>query len=454
MLQIHRIVQSLLPGSLAAKTILTLLQSSNVGIAFTTIYTFFQLYHYLSRTISLFASICIGESQQIYPFIVSWASQRFRYRSEVEVADNAQADVKTLNTTRFMPVFGSFFFSEDGRIFMFVRTQGESSSQAGEGQEARIILKTFGRSTNPIRELLDKIIRNRSQQNLQHINIWMLRANATKFFGNPWTLSTPKLPRMLDTVVLDENTKQTVVDQIDAFLSSDGWYMERGIPWRIGYLFHGPPGTGKTSFASALAAALSLNVYMFSLTENDTQDSDLIRFLQHVPERSIVLLEDIDSSASTLKRPASNLNDSRTVGQENRSNISLAGLLNCLDGSLSPEGVIYIVTTNHPDKLDEALIRPGRVDHRIHFTKATRYQAKTMFMRMYADPQADMDKLQELGCQFADAIPEVGLSPAEIQGFLITKKHGPHKAVECVAAWVQESQERAGKDVTTATKDT
>jgi chaperone BCS1 len=207
---------------------------------------------------------------------------------------------------------------------------------------------------------------------------------------------------------------------------------------------HGPPGTGKTSFVSALAAKLSLHIYILSLTENDIQDSDIIQFMQSVPARSIVLLKDIDSSASTLNRAASNSNDGQTIGPEKNNSISLAGLLNCFDGIISPDGVIVVMTANDADKLGEALTRPGRVDHKISFTRATRYQAKSMFERMYQDSKTTMGELQKLGTEFADAIPEAGLSPADIQSFLIAHKHHPNEAVRGVAAWVQDTQERAG----------
>jgi hypothetical protein len=186
--RVQRIAQSLILGSLATSTILTLSQSPNIEVIFTTIYTIFRIFQYLGSTIGPFASISIGESQQIYPIIASWASQRFQNRSDVEISDredNApQADIQTLNTTRFMPSFSSHLFWQHSCLFVFVRTQGEPNSQAGEGREARIVLKTLGCSTKPVQKLLYHIVRETAPQTQRHTSTWVLRPNAAKFFAS------------------------------------------------------------------------------------------------------------------------------------------------------------------------------------------------------------------------------------------------------------------------------
>ena len=153
------------------------------------------------------------------------------------------------------------------------------------------------------------------------------------------------------------------------------------------------------------------------------------------------------------------------------------------------------MTTNHPEKLDEALIRPGRVDHQVAFTNATRHQIAQLFERMYTNdlptrtiplsalnqqqqgqtskttpvsqnPASDItskgekggekaalkekgeeeeltkEELQVVARQFADEIPENVFSPAEIQGFLLKRKKEPRKAVREVGEWVGGMVER------------
>jgi len=79
------------------------------------------------------------------------------------------------------------------------------------------------------------------------------------------------------------------------FLQSEEWYIEKGIPFRRGYLLHGPPGTGKTSFTEAIAGKLKLNICYLNLSGNKLDDDGLNRLLNNTPERSIILLEDIDA---------------------------------------------------------------------------------------------------------------------------------------------------------------
>jgi chaperone BCS1 len=160
-----------------------------------------------------------------------------------------------------------------------------------------------------------------------------------------------------------------------------------------------------------------------------------------------------------------------------KSKISLAGLLNIIDGAASSEGRVLIMTTNYPEKLDSALIRPGRVDLQIKFTLATRTQVEEIFRRMYSD-EADSkkcdgssdggekkyapekngndnkkkkaatagnkspnfatlppDQLTDMARQFADALPEAVFSPAEIQGYLLQKKSDPQGALDGVGEW-------------------
>ncbi|KAF7563391.1 hypothetical protein G7046_g749 [Stylonectria norvegica] len=143
--------------------------------------------------------------------------------------------------------------------------------------------------------------------------------------------------------------------------------------------------------------------------------------------------------------------------------ISLSGLLNAIDGVASHEGRVLIMTTNKPESLDEALIRPGRVDLQVGFTNATGTQATELFHRMYevarsktaaaahkpveAEPVKVLKKDDELDVtakelrtiseEFGSLIPENTFSPAEIQGFLLKRKKSPRKALEDTAAWVE-----------------
>jgi len=98
--------------------------------------------------------------------------------------------------------------------------------------------------------------------------------------------------------VLDEGVKERIVADARAFMARGQWYSDRGIPYRRGYLLHGPPGSGKSSFVQALAGELEYNICVLNLSERGLTDYKLNHLLANAPERSIVLLEDIDAAFS------------------------------------------------------------------------------------------------------------------------------------------------------------
>ncbi|KAI9832001.1 MAG: Complex III assembly protein translocase and chaperone, partial [Sarea resinae] len=140
-----------------------------------------------------------------------------------------------------------------------------------------------------------------------------------KPFGNP----RPKRP--LGSVILDKGIKDRVVADVKDFMGSAQWYYDRGIPYRRGYLLHGPPGTGKSSFIQALAGELDYNIALINLSERGLTDDRLNHLLTIVPPKTIVLLEDIDAAFSN-RRVQSDEDGYRGA------NVTFSGLLNALDG--------------------------------------------------------------------------------------------------------------------------
>lgn len=158
--------------------------------------------------------------------------------------------------------------------------------------------------------------------------------------------------RPLDTVILRAGQRETIENDLREFLGAEDTYVRLGIPWHRGYLFHGPPGTGKTSLAKAIAEHFDLDVYYVPLSDLSA-DTNLINLLSGVEPRSVLLLEDID-----VVHAAKSRDDAESQG------LSLSGLLNALDGLATPHGLLTIMTTNDYSVLDPALLRAGRVDRR------------------------------------------------------------------------------------------
>ena len=187
----------------------------------------------------------------------------------------------------------------------------------------------------------------------------------------------PKRRRPFDSVVLEQGLSERILNDVQEFLRDRTWYLDRGIPYRRGYLLHGPPGTGKTSFVQALAGELDFNIAMLSLSQRGLTDDKLNHLLLNVPARTLVLLEDADAAFGNRRQ----VDDDGYAG----ANVTFSGLLNALDGVASAEESIIFMTTNHIDRLDDALIRPGRVDVRLELGNATEWQMARLWDRFYAD---------------------------------------------------------------------
>ena len=140
-----------------------------------------------------------------------------------------------------------------------------------------------------------------------------------------------------------------ILERCRNFLSNQNFYIERGVPWRLGILLHGPPGNGKTSLVNALAYELNLALGILNLTVDQISDNTLLELLGNC-NGMIVVIEDVDS-----------LFNKRSKDEAGKS-ISFSGLLNAIDGIAAGGGRIIIMTTNHIEKLDSALIRGGRID--------------------------------------------------------------------------------------------
>lgn len=123
-------------------------------------------------------------------------------------------------------------------------------------------------------------------------------------------------------------------------------------------------------------------------------------------------------------------NDEQKAAFRGLNRVTLSGLLNALDGVASSEGRIVFMTTNYLDRLDAALIRPGRVDLKEYIGYCTRFQLEQMYRRFYNGPNVD-----EFAAQFADNVmsEKKNVSPAMVQGYFMIHKLSPQeKVVESV----------------------
>ena len=254
----------------------------------------------------------------------------------------------------FSPGEGFHVFVLDGRLMWMKR-----EVQVGVSVIEKITLSTFGRDKPPLEALVHAAMAHRIERELNRIAIYVPSP-----YNNEWTRARLGNNRKLDSVVLKAGQKEAIIADLDRFFASRERYETLGIPWRRGYLLYGPPGTGKTSLVTALASELSLNVCVLSLASPNVTDEKIGNLLASVPRRSVILIEDVDAFFQQRSKADAGVK------------VSYSGFINALDGVAAHEGSVVFLTTNHPQLIDEAAIRSGRVDFRLELGLCDREPAR------------------------------------------------------------------------------
>lgn len=217
--------------------------------------------------------------------------------------------------------------------------------------------------------------------------------------------------RSIDTVLVDDDRIDKVLKDMRWFYGANSWYADRGVPWRRGYLFFGPPGTGKSSLIRALASELSLDIASLDIGRANLTDDDLREAMMCAPKGSLIAIEDVDAVFTQRE------------GGEKRSGVSFSGLLNAIDGVAAQEGRALVMTTNHKEKLDPALIRPGRADVHTHLGLVNAATARRLFERFFPGDR-------DLAGVFEQRLGSQRRSPAQIQGWLLANSDNPMIAAQ------------------------
>lgn len=221
--------------------------------------------------------------------------------------------------------------------------------------------------------------------------------------------------RSFENVFFEE--RENVRDHTEFFLKRKDWYDAKGIPHTLGFMFHGYPGCGKTSTIKAIANVGRRHIINLHLSEIKSKEqlthlffNDEItvidngkteRYTIPVGERMYVI-EDIDAMGDVvlrreLKRPEAKkeiqMDDFGNIKEDESNPIDLSFLLNLLDGTLESSGRIIAISTNFPERIDSALIRPGRIDMIVHFKKCSVRILREMVASFYEIDDVDISDI-------------------------------------------------------------
>jgi len=297
-----------------------------------------------------------AETEDPYTWLSLWAEKRIRAKKITDLLLRRQIERESV-VYQMVPHYGTYYLRFRKRYLLIFSSLKEGTDNPGAATLIRprrtIRISIWGTLDRAIiTELLDEA-KNEFYGGLEKRLILYYNEGG-------WWSSRDISPRPLDTIYLPPSTSETMLTDAQKFMRSRDQYRSLGIPWRRGYLLHGPPGTGKSSFVQALATVLEIPIYFLNLSSVERPE-ELQRLFNSVTSRAILLIEDVDCVPAARQR------------QEDKDapkGIITSDLLNVIDGVVATEGRVLIMTTNHRGRLDSALLRKGRIDREFHLSWA------------------------------------------------------------------------------------
>ncbi|KAI1686997.1 RPT1, ATP-dependent 26S proteasome regulatory subunit [Pyrenophora tritici-repentis] len=366
---------------------------------------------------------------------------------------------------------------------------------------SKLVVGCFGHSSDPIQALIEHAKTRVTQTG--NLHVMEIIPNPGKEIADNRLVQRKKRP--MSTVDLDPQMMQDILKDVELFFHKESqiWYEHTGRPWRHGYLLHGPPGTGKSSLITAIAS--HMNVFLCVINLQGMDDEDLKQCFDRVPPRSVVAIEDIDCVGADIgnrgAQPASSTVPASSVDgvgaqqsqagsldgvlaafmekqqvmnqqilkqddedqpfrafsekprkpsgdkvESGNKSVTLSGLLNVLDGVNASEGRLVIMTTNHPEKLDPALYRAGRVERKFEISYASKDSCILTFKRLFGNDVCKRYTSEAID-RFAQAFQAQFPSKSRITTAELTKYCGqyrgrPDVAVEEFADWVKRGADK------------
>ena len=290
-----------------------------------------------------------------------------------------------------MPAPGRHWFWHGRRPFTVHFYRSEEALARSQKRMESLTFRTLGRSQAILKRFVDDVVACHEKSLGLKSSLYV--------YDEYWTRVLGYIPRSMDSVILKLGEKEHLIQDVEKFKNSRKRYSDLGVPYHRGYLLYGPPGTGKTSLVSALAQRFRMSIYAVNL--NEFNDRTLIKAINEVPQNSVILFEDIDcmNGGKSREGPAEWFESKVTARGGDRNEVldmmgvTLSGLLNVLDGFSAPENVLFVMTTNRFEVLDQALLRPGRIDYKLYLGEASEPQKIELYRRFFP-AASELDALE------------------------------------------------------------
>lgn len=250
-------------------------------------------------------------------------------------------------------LYGEFIIKLDKATYLYVKAE-ENLKDRSSRTTKTVYLYFFGKKMYKyflnLKKYIDDFV---SSANLVY-NVYASKSNRTG--SDYWTIVSSELvPRYLNTLYFNDDIKDRIVNHLDKWLSNEPIYFERGLTFKTGILLYGIKGTGKTSLATAIATYLKCSLINIDCSTFEfLNTADLADCINVDNKRYVILLDEVDTLFSNRDDATDDIKQERT-----------SRLLSFLDGPTSPNNVVFILTTNYIDRLDDAAIREGRIDLKI-----------------------------------------------------------------------------------------
>lgn len=318
--------------------------------------------------------------------------------------------------------YGKHYFWYKKRLIVLHMFKVDATATSYDKDEINMV--TLGRSYKIFDEIFEEVVKNESKKD---------RFVIKKFSKSYWICSSEQRPRLMDTIFLDYKVKDNLMSHLDKFRLMEDWYLKNGIPYQTGILLYGPPGTGKTSIIKAMAYHLGYTMHILSASTLVNIEDAMFK----LPEKSLIIIEDIDTNSALKKRMAldnmkkeaekvkSDKEDAEVNKEEERRPIlffdfnNLSDVLNAIDGVQSNHGRILVLTTNDINKLDSALLRPGRIDLMVKIGYVNKYILQQFFEKFY--PKYKFPLNFEI---------KGGVSSAVVQNLILENLNNPEKVLD------------------------